>query len=213
MATQNWLDQVRFSADGLVTVVAQAARTGEVLMVAWATREALERTVETGRAHYWSRSRQLLWQKGEASGHTQTVVEIRLDCDGDTVLYRVDQNGPACHEGTPTCFSRVVTPEGGLAARPDNRAHTLTRLAVTIAQRASERPEDSYTARLLAEGLPRVSQKVGEEALEVVIAAHTEAGPRLASEAADLLFHLLVLLQARGVPLDAVWEELDSRRK
>jgi phosphoribosyl-ATP pyrophosphohydrolase/phosphoribosyl-AMP cyclohydrolase len=213
VATQNWLDQVRFSAEGLVTVVAQAARTGEVLMVAWATREALERTAQTGQAHYWSRSRKVLWLKGESSGHRQAVSEIRLDCDGDTVLYRVDQTGPACHEGTPTCFSRVVTPDGSLAARPDNIAHTLTRLAVTVAQRAGDRPEGSYTARLLAEGLPRVSQKVGEEALEVVIAAHTEAGPRLASEAADLLFHLLVLLQARGVPLDAVWEELDGRGK
>ena len=104
MATQNWLEEVRFSADGLVAVVAQAARTGEVLMVAWANREALEQTVRTGQGHYWSRSRQTLWRKGEGSGHTQAVSEIRLDCDGDTVLYRVDQTGPVCHEGTATCF-------------------------------------------------------------------------------------------------------------
>lgn len=213
MTTRNWLDEVRFSADGLVPVVAQAAHTGEVLMVAWANREALELSAATGQAHYWSRSRASLWQKGESSGHSQAITEIRLDCDGDTVLYRVDQAGPACHTGTPTCFSRVVTPDGALEARPENLAHTLSRLAATIARRATEQPEGSYTARLLAEGLPRVSQKLGEEALEVVIASHTEGGPRLASEAADLLFHLLVLLQARGVPLDAVWEELESRRK
>lgn len=182
-------------------------------MVAWADREALARTAETGQGWYWSRSRQKLWHKGESSGHTQQVREIRLDCDGDTVLYQVDQSGPACHEGSATCFSRVVTPDGSLAALPDNSGHVLTRLAVTVAQRAAERPEGSYTARLLAEGLPRVSQKVGEEALEVVIAAHTEDGPRLASEAADLLYHLLVLLQARGVPLDAVWAELDGRSR
>jgi len=181
-------------------------------MMAWATREALETTARTGQAWYWSRSRRQLWRKGESSGHTQAVREIRLDCDGDAVLYQVDQTGPACHEGTPTCFSRVVTPDGTLAALPGNSGHVLTRLAVTVAQRAAERPEGSYTAGLLAEGLPRVSQKVGEEALEVVIAAHTEDGPRLASEAADLLYHLLVLLQARGVPLDAVWEELESRK-
>ena len=213
MTPPNWLDQVHFSADGLVVVVAQAWRTGEVLMVAWADHEALVRTVESGQGWYWSRSRRKLWRKGEDSGHTQVVREIRLDCDGDTVLYQVEQSGPACHQGTPTCFSRVVTPDASLAARPDNTGHVLTRLAVTVAQRAAERPEGSYTARLLSEGLPRVSQKVGEEALEVVIAAHTEDGPRLASEAADLLYHLLVLLQARGVPLDAVWEELESRRK
>ncbi|MEO8029639.1 MAG: bifunctional phosphoribosyl-AMP cyclohydrolase/phosphoribosyl-ATP diphosphatase HisIE [Gemmatimonadota bacterium] len=213
MTPRNWLDEVRFSADGLVPVVAQAARTGEVLMVAWANREALELTARTGQAHYWSRSRKRLWNKGESSGHSQAITEIRLDCDGDTILYRVDQTGPACHEGTATCFSRVVTPHGALAAPSDNLAHTLTRLAAAVARRATEQPEGSYTARLLAEGLPRVSQKVGEEALEVVIAAHTEAGPRLASEAADLLFHLLVLLQARSVPLDAVWDELESRKR
>ena len=213
MTTRNWLDEVRFSPEGLVPVVAQAILTGDVLMMAWANREALELTLQTGRAHYWSRSRKRIWAKGESSGHSQAIKEIRLDCDGDTILYRVDQTGPACHEGTLTCFNRLVTPHGALAAPSDNQGHILDRLAATIARRAAEEPEGSYTARLLSEGLPRVSQKVGEEAVEVVIAAHTEAGPRLASEAADLLYHLLVLLQARSVPLDAVWEELEARRK
>jgi phosphoribosyl-ATP pyrophosphohydrolase/phosphoribosyl-AMP cyclohydrolase len=210
---QAWLDAVRFSPEGLVPVVAQSAATGEVLMLAWANREALARTRESGDAHYWSRSRGQLWRKGETSGHRQTVTEIRLDCDGDAVRYRVRQEGPACHEGTPTCFSREVTSEGALAPRAEAPPHVLARLAALIADRDARRPAGSYTARLFADGLGRVSQKVGEEAVEVVVAAHSEDGPRLASEAADLLFHLLVLLQARGVPLDAVLRELETREK
>ena len=213
MTVQSWLDEVRFTPEGLVPVVAQSATTGEVLMLAWANREALSLTHQTGDAHYWSRSRGQLWRKGETSGHRQAVVEIRLDCDGDAVRYRVRQEGPACHEGTPTCFSREVTSEGVLSPRPEAPPHVLARLAALVADRDAGRPEGSYTARLLAEGLGRVSQKVGEEAVEVVVAAHTEDGPRLASEAADLLFHLLVLLQARGVPLDAVLGELETREK
>jgi phosphoribosyl-AMP cyclohydrolase / phosphoribosyl-ATP pyrophosphohydrolase len=210
---QAWLEEVRFSPEGLVPVVAQSATTGEVLMLAWANREALARTQETGAAHYWSRSRNRLWRKGETSGHHQAVVEVRLDCDGDAVRYRVRQEGPACHEGTPTCFSREVTSDGALSPRPEAPPHLLARLAALIADRDARRPEGSYTAKLLDKGLGRVSQKVGEEAVEVVVAAHSEDGPRLASEAADLLYHLLVLLQLRGVPLDAVLGELEKREK
>jgi phosphoribosyl-ATP pyrophosphohydrolase/phosphoribosyl-AMP cyclohydrolase len=206
-----WLDQVAFGADGLVPVVAQDARTGNVLMVAYANREALAQTHATAQAHYFSRSRQGLWRKGETSGHEQRVVQIRLDCDRDVVLYRVTQIGPACHTGTPTCFATVVSASGDIAAQLDPGGHLLTRLATTVAQRAEERPAGSYTVRLLDAGPAKVSQKVGEEAVELVVAANAEDDHRLASEAADLLFHLLVLLQARGVPLDAVWEELEGR--
>lgn len=201
MSDSGWIANVRFGADGLVPVIAQDARSGAVLMLAWADRQALERTAETGLACYYSRSRRAAWRKGETSGHVQHVTQVSLDCDGDTVLYRVRQTGPACHTGSPTCFAT------------DPGAHLLTRLAATIAARAADRPEGSYTAGLLARGVPKVSQKVGEEAVEVVIAANTEDDGRLASEAADLLFHLLVLLQARGVPLDAVWEELEQRSR
>jgi len=180
-------------------------------MVAYANREALAQTHATGQAHYFSRSRQGLWRKGETSGHEQRVVEIRLDCDRDVVLYRVTQIGPACHTGTPTCFATVVSASGDIAAQLDPGGHLLTRLATTVAQRADERPAGSYTVRLLDAGPAKVSQKVGEEAVELVVAANAEDDHRLASEAADLLFHLLVLLQARGVPLDAVWEELEGR--
>jgi phosphoribosyl-ATP pyrophosphohydrolase/phosphoribosyl-AMP cyclohydrolase len=209
----HWLERVRFSPEGLVPVVAQDRRSGNLLMLAWADREALARTLESGEAHYFSRSRQTLWRKGATSGHTQRVREIRLDCDADTVLYRVDQQGPACHTGTPTCFTTVVRPDGTMAAGADPGGHLLTRLATTIAARSTERPEGSYTVQLLDHGVAKVSQKVGEEAVEVVVAANTENGTRLASESADLLYHLLVLLRARGVELTDVFQVLEAREK
>jgi phosphoribosyl-ATP pyrophosphohydrolase/phosphoribosyl-AMP cyclohydrolase len=182
-------------------------------MVAFANREALERSAATGKAHYFSRSRAALWRKGESSGHEQAIREIRIDCDGDTVLYRVEQAGSACHTGTRTCFSSALGPDRLPQASEDPGGHLLTRLATTIARRALERPAGSYTVQLLDRGVPRVSQKLGEEAVEVVVAANAEGPERLASEAADLLYHLLVLLQARGVPLDAVLRELEQRGK
>jgi phosphoribosyl-ATP pyrophosphohydrolase/phosphoribosyl-AMP cyclohydrolase len=209
----HWLDGVRFGPDGLVAVVAQDRRSGNVLMLAWATREALELTLASGQAHYWSRSRQALWRKGETSGHDQRVSEIRIDCDGDSVLYRVDQHGPACHTGQATCFSTVVRADGTTAAGTDPGGHLLTRLAATIAARAVERPADSYTVKLLDRGTPAISQKVGEEAVEVVVAANSEDGARVASESADLVYHLLVLLQARGVALDDVLRALEARER
>jgi phosphoribosyl-AMP cyclohydrolase / phosphoribosyl-ATP pyrophosphohydrolase len=209
----NWLAAVKFGTDGLVPVVAQESRSGDVLMLAFANRDALERTAATGQAHYYSRSRAALWRKGATSGHEQAVREIRIDCDGDAVLYRVDQTGPACHTGSRTCFSTAVAPNGQTTSGEDPGAHLLTRLGATIARRAVERPAGSYTVELLDRGVPKLSQKVGEEAVEVVVAATAEEPERLASEAADLLYHLLVLLQARGVPLDAVWKELAHRSR
>ncbi|HUR95648.1 MAG TPA: bifunctional phosphoribosyl-AMP cyclohydrolase/phosphoribosyl-ATP diphosphatase HisIE [Gemmatimonadales bacterium] len=211
MPENTWLAAVRFGADGLVPVIAQEHRSGDVLMLAYANREALEQTAATGQAHYYSRSRAGMWRKGESSGHGQAVREIRVDCDGDTILYRVDQTGAACHTGSRTCFSTVLGPDGRTTSAEDPGAHLLTRLGATIALRARERPSGSYTVELLDRGVPKISQKVGEEAVEVVVAANAEEPERLASEAADLLYHLLVLLEARGVPLDAVWEELAHR--
>lgn len=213
MTHDQWLERVRFGPDGLVPVVAQERLGGAILMLAWADREALARTLATGQAHYWSRSRQASWQKGETSGHAQRVAEIRLDCDGDTVLYRVDQHGPACHTGHATCFYTVVGAGGEVTEQADPGAHLLTRLAATIADRAERRPEESYTARLLDRGTAKVSQKLGEEAVEVVVAANAEDGARLASESADLLYHLLVLLRSRGVDLADVLQVLDARQR
>jgi phosphoribosyl-ATP pyrophosphohydrolase/phosphoribosyl-AMP cyclohydrolase len=212
MSTNSALAEVKFSPDGLVPVVAQDARTGDVLMVAWANHDALARTLETGDAHYYSRSRQALWRKGETSGHVQQVTEIRLDCDRDTVLYRVRQTGPACHTGARTCFvSRLERDQVRLG--PDGGGHVLERLRAVIAARATERPAGSYTVDLLDHGPVKISQKVGEEAIEVVVAANAESPERLASEAADLLYHLLVLLEAKGVSADAVWDELERRAR
>ena len=218
MPEDNRLSGVKFGADGLVPVVTQESRSGDVLMVAYANRDALDRTLSTGMAHYFSRSRGKLWQKGETSEHVQHVVEVRLDCDGDAVLYRVEQTGPACHTGTRTCFSTVVSGEAGTrgsgpGVEEDPGGHVLSRLAYTVAERARTKPSSSYTAQLLTSGVGKISQKVGEEAVEVVVAANSEDDERLASEAADLFYHLLVLLQARGVPLDAVWQELEKRKK
>jgi phosphoribosyl-ATP pyrophosphohydrolase/phosphoribosyl-AMP cyclohydrolase len=212
------LSAVKFGADGLVPVVAQESRSGDVLMVAFANRDALDRTLATGLAHYFSRSRGVLWQKGETSGHVQHVTEVRLDCDGDAVLYRVEQTGPACHTGTRTCFSTVISGAaqqrgGESVTEGDPGGHLLSRLARTIAQRATDQPKGSYTAELLGQGIGKASQKLGEEAVEVVVAANSEDDERLASEAADLLYHLLVLLQARGVPLEVVLKELERREK
>jgi phosphoribosyl-ATP pyrophosphohydrolase/phosphoribosyl-AMP cyclohydrolase len=207
------LDAVRFDPAGLVPVVAQDARTGDLLMLAWADRSALDATLTSGEAHYWSRSRQALWKKGESSGNRQRVREVRLDCDADAVLYRVDQDGPACHTGRPSCFFRRIDAVGGIVDGDDHGGHLLTRLARMIADRHATRPPESYTTTLFERGLPKMAQKVGEEGVETVIAALAESDERLASEAADLLFHLLVLLQARGVPLDAVLAELARRER
>jgi phosphoribosyl-ATP pyrophosphohydrolase/phosphoribosyl-AMP cyclohydrolase len=188
-------------------------------MVAYMNAEALRRTIATGQAWYWSRSRQALWRKGETSGHEQRVAEIRLDCDGDALLFRVEQTGPACHTGTRTCFSSGAAGQPGsgaataLVTGEDPGGHVLSRLATTIGARAAERPEGSYTVQLLDAGLPKISQKVGEEAVELVVAANAEDDARVAAESADLLYHLLVLLQARGVAWDAVLHELENRTR
>lgn len=201
----SWIEKVRFDDAGLVPVVAQEVRTGEVLMLAYANREALERTVATGQAHFHSRSRGALWRKGATSGHTQEVVAIRLDCDGDAVLYQVRQTGPACHTGTQTCFDTAV--QGDAA---DGR-HILARLEAIVAERFQERPDGAYTTYLFEQGVDKILKKIGEESTEVVIAAKNPGTDELRAESADLLFHLLVLLRARGLPLEEIWNELDRR--
>jgi len=192
---------VQFDAAGLVPVVVQDRASGDVLMVAWANGEALDLTARTGLAHFWSRRRGALWKKGETSGHLLHVREVRRDCDGDALLMVADPAGPACHTGERTCFGDHSPTAAG----------TLEQLARTIAERARTRPEGSYTARLLAKGLDQTLKKVGEEATEVVIAAKGESDLRLAEECADLLFHLLVVLEQRGVRPAAVFDVLRER--
>ena len=200
--------EIRYDEKGLVPVVAQDASTGEVLMLAYASPEAVEKTVETGEAHYYSRSRQEIWRKGATSGNTQKVVEVRLDCDADALLYRVEPAGPACHTGEKNCF---FTPLTGPDAETPNLGRTLNHLAETIAERRREMPEGSYTAKLIGRGTGYTAQKVGEEAVEVVVAALEDE--RLAEESADLLYHLLVLLEGRGVGLEEVARILDERHR
>ena len=204
-----WTDGLKFDERGLVPVVAQDAGTGEVLMLAWANADALRLTTETGRAHYWSRSRASLWIKGETSGNTQEVVDVRIDCDADAILYRVRQSGAACHTGERSCFHRVADGPD-LAPAPDPRP-VLARVQDIVARRHEERPRDSYTTYLFDAGTDKILKKVGEEATETIIAAKNGDPAELASETADLLFHLLVLWQAQGLPFDAVYAELDRR--
>lgn len=201
-------EAIRYDDAGLVPVVTQDANTGEVLMLAYANGEAVQRTRETGDAHYYSRSRGELWRKGATSGNTQRVVEVRLDCDGDTLLYRVEPAGPACHTGERSCFFTTLQ---GEADGPPDLGRTLGHLSGIISARHEEMPEGSYTAKLFGRGAPYLAQKVGEEAVEVVVAALEN--DRLAEESADLLYHLLVLLEERGVGTEEVARVLDERHR
>jgi phosphoribosyl-ATP pyrophosphohydrolase/phosphoribosyl-AMP cyclohydrolase len=205
------LDRLRFAENGLVPVVAQDAATGGVLTLAYANREAVEKTLSSGEAHYFSRSRAELWRKGATSGNTQRVVEVRVDCDGDALLYRVEPRGPACHTGETTCFFTTLSGDGTTkrASKEFGFGAMIERLAGTIAERHREMPEESYTAGLIRSGPERVAQKVGEEAVEVVVAALTDE--RLAEETADLVYHLLVLLEERGVGIESVAGVLRDR--
>ena len=196
-------DGLSFDAAGLIPVVAQDRGSGDVLMVAYANVAALVRTAETGFAHFWSRSRQALWKKGETSGHMLRVVEVRADCDKDALLYVVEPSGPACHTGRRTCFGEDSATAAGM----------LEEVARVVAARAQAAPTDSYTARLLAQGPDQVLKKIGEEATEVVLAAKGQSDERLAEESADLLFHLLVALRQRNVPLSQVMDVLKQRRR
>jgi phosphoribosyl-ATP pyrophosphohydrolase/phosphoribosyl-AMP cyclohydrolase len=197
--------EISFDDRGLAACVIQDWRTGEVLTLAWTNAEAVRRTNETGELHLWSRSRDELWHKGATSGNTQAVRALRLDCDGDAVLALVEPAGPACHTGERTCFHRgdvdVAAPFEALPA-----------LERTIAARAAERPEGSYVVKLLGDGALR-GAKVEEEAEEVARAAREETDERVDSEAADLLFHLAVLLAGRGRSLAGAQEVLHDRRR
>jgi phosphoribosyl-ATP pyrophosphohydrolase/phosphoribosyl-AMP cyclohydrolase len=208
------LDAVKLDAQGLIPVIAQDADTGTVRMFAWANRDALEATAATGFAHFYSRSRAALWKKGESSGNTLAVREIRIDCDGDVVLYRVDPDGPSCHTGATSCFFRATDKDGALAVDdgpPAPAALIVSRVASIIARRKRERPEKSYVVSLLDAGFGKVNGKILEEASELVEALPAGDKAHTVHEAADLLFHVLVGLEAAGVPVDAVFDELRRR--
>jgi phosphoribosyl-ATP pyrophosphohydrolase/phosphoribosyl-AMP cyclohydrolase len=189
--------------DGLLPAVIQHAREGRVLMLGYMNAEALGRTLATGRVTFFSRSKQRLWIKGETSGHVLELVSIEADCDRDTLLVQAIPHGPTCHLGTQTCFGDEMRPALGL----------LGELESVIQSRADDDPASSYTARLLNEGVARCAQKVGEEGVEVALAAVQGKREELHKEAADLLYHLLVCLQSAGSSLDDVLAILAQRRK
>jgi phosphoribosyl-ATP pyrophosphohydrolase/phosphoribosyl-AMP cyclohydrolase len=196
---------IAFDSRGLVACIVQDWRTGEVLTLAYMNDDALRRTRETGEMHFFSRSRQELWHKGGTSGNTQALKAIRYDCDGDALLALVEPRGPACHTGERSCFHR-----GELD--PHAPHESLPTLERTLARRARERPAGSYTAALLADP-ERTAAKVREEAAEVADAALSETDERVCEEAADLIYHLTVLLAGRGLALADVERVLDERRK
>jgi phosphoribosyl-ATP pyrophosphohydrolase/phosphoribosyl-AMP cyclohydrolase len=199
------LADLSFDSDGLVPCVVQDWSTGEVLTVAYMNREALERTVATGETHFWSRSRSALWHKGESSGNVQRVRSLRYDCDADALLALVEPTGPACHTGERTCFYRTL-------GEPRVAVHeALSTLGRTLDERQRDLPSGSYTAELLRSGVETIGAKVQEEAEEASRAASGESPDRLRSEAADLLYHLGVLLTARGLRFEDALEELTAR--
>jgi len=197
---------------GLVPCVVQDAEAGTVLMVAWMNAEALRLTRETGVVHFWSRSRQALWKKGETSGNTLALVELRLDCDGDTVLARVRPAGPACHTGKTACFFRRDDDADDEGVPAVEGAQILVRLAeILAARRDASTPEKSYTRSLLDAGMPKILAKIAEEHGE--LAAELPGGPdeKVVHETADLLFHVMVGLTARRIPIERVFAELARR--
>jgi phosphoribosyl-ATP pyrophosphohydrolase/phosphoribosyl-AMP cyclohydrolase len=196
--------QIAYDGDGLVPCVVQDWSSGEVLTLAYMNEQALARTRDTGELHLWSRSRQAQWHKGETSGNVQTVRALRLDCDGDALLALVEPAGPACHTGQRTCFHRGELDPGA-------PYETLPALERTVAERARERPTGSYTVELLDDPT-LIGEKVMEEAEEVARAAREESDARVDEEAADVLYHLLVLLRSRGRALEDAERVLDGRR-
>jgi phosphoribosyl-ATP pyrophosphohydrolase/phosphoribosyl-AMP cyclohydrolase len=199
------LDEIRFDERGLIPAIVQDVSSREVLTLAYMNRESLARTLETKQTWFWSRSRNELWHKGETSGNTQQVIEVALDCDRDAVIVLVKPAGPACHTGAVSCFETGTEPH---ALGP-----LLDQLYELIRSRERERPSGSYTTYLFEEGLDKILKKVGEESAETIIAAKNDDDARLTAEAADLLYHLLVLLVARGVSLADIAHELTQRRK
>lgn len=190
-----------FNSDGLIPAVVQDVRTREILTVAYMNEEALRLTIERGETYFWSRSRQKLWHKGETSGNFQKVRKVSLDCDADSLLIEVTPEGPACHTGAYSCFGVEPTVEG-----------VLCELYALIEQRKQQRPEGSYTTYLFNSGLDKILKKVGEEATETVVAAKNADTGQLVSETSDLLYHLLVLLVEREIPLNDITRELKQRK-
>jgi phosphoribosyl-ATP pyrophosphohydrolase/phosphoribosyl-AMP cyclohydrolase len=200
---------MKYDDNGLIPVIVQHARSGEVLMLGYMNAEALRLTDESGLVTFWSRSRGEIWQKGATSGNTLRVISLRQDCDGDALLVLAEPAGPTCHTGEPSCFYRDLAeaPLAGLAVP----SSIVARLADVIHQRGEQQEGVSYTAKLLRGGVDRIGKKIGEEAAEVIIAAKNGSPAELTYEMADLIYHSLVLLENQGVTPEDVWRELERR--
>ncbi len=205
-------NQIRFDERGLVPVVTQDARTSEVLMLAYMTKEALDLTISTGKVHYWSRSRKKLWQKGETSGNYQIIRSISYDCDGDAILVKVEQKGNACHTGQFSCFHNRMYDTGDSPIPQQEKIPILEEIYEVIQDRVKNPKDGSYTNYLFKSGLDKMLKKVGEEASEVIIASKNGVASEVRYEVADLLYHILVVLVEQGISLDEIFEELRSRR-
>jgi phosphoribosyl-ATP pyrophosphohydrolase/phosphoribosyl-AMP cyclohydrolase len=202
------ITKLKFNGDGLIPAVIQDVHTGRVLMLAYMNQESLTKTVQSGETHFWSWSRQEFWHKGATSGNTQTVKTVTADCDGDTLLVEVEQKGNACHRGTYSCFDRQGTTSFD---RVEVFGEVVSDLARRIHQRKIEKPSESYTTYLFESGIDKILKKVGEEAGEIIIAAKNKDRKEISWEVADLVYHLLVMLEERKVPLSEVAEELARR--
>lgn len=204
------LGDLKFDKDGLIPVITQSYRTGKVLMQAYANRQAIEETIKTGYATYYSRSRRSLWKKGETSGNLQKVVKIKVDCDEDSLIYTVEEEGPACHTGKVSCFYRELNINSG--SKPDG-FEIIYDLYDLVLERKKTMPEGSYITSLFKKGSDKIIQKVGEEAIETVIALKNRDKKEIVMEASDLLFHLIVALADTGVKFSDIQEELLRRYK
>jgi phosphoribosyl-AMP cyclohydrolase / phosphoribosyl-ATP pyrophosphohydrolase len=211
------VEDLVFDERGLIPAIVQDSKNHQLLMLAYMNADSLQRTIATGETWFWSRSRKQLWHKGETSGHTQRVVDMRIDCDRDAVLITVERQGPACHTGEDSCFhnrlederSGVTVEEGTGPVRFDG---ALDDLYALLAGRYHERPSGSYTTQLFDEGIDKILAKVDEESQETIVAGKNETNQRLIEETSDLLYHLLVLLVQRGVTLPEIRDELARRR-
>ncbi len=210
------LEQIKFDEKGLVPVVTQDCKTKEVLMLAYMNEEAFKKTVETGKVHYFSRSRNQLWLKGETSGHFQLVKQIKLDCDGDTLLVEAEQIDAACHTGNKTCFFRAMSngqwQENNDIIEECDSATILQEVYDVIVDRTINPKEGSYTNYLFTKGIDKILKKVGEETAEVIIAAKNNSKDEIRYEVSDLMYHLMVLLVERGLKLEDIYKELKGRR-
>lgn len=202
----NLLENISFDAQGLVPAIVQDEQTGQVLMLAYMNKEAIEKTVETKETWFYSRSRKELWNKGATSGNRQSIKRISVDCDSDAILIEVDPKGPACHEGTVSCFSNIAYEEEA------SKRQIIYEIANEIEHRKNNPVEGSYTSYLFREGIDKVLKKVGEESSEVIIGAKNEDKEELTNELADLTYHTLVLMEIAGVGIEDIKDVLLNRR-